>query len=81
MELTGAEVLQILDKAHALGVKHLKLNGIEADFAQKKEASEPDLKPFPIQQPEYTDEEVLFWSTPYYDELQAQKMARKDENG
>jgi hypothetical protein len=27
---------------------------------------------------EYTDEEILFWSTPYFDELQEEKAKRQE---
>jgi hypothetical protein len=48
----------------------------------------PDMKAEDIIRPlsvfeEYTDEEIMYWATPYFDELQAQKELQKKarENG
>lgn len=43
----------------------------------------PDLKPEQIIAPlpvfeELTDEEILYWATPYYDELQRKKELQKE---
>ncbi len=43
----------------------------------------PDLKPEELISPlsvfeEYTDEEILYWATPYFDELQAKKEAMRE---
>lgn len=85
MEMTAGEVLQILEKAKDLGITHLKMNGIEADYAPRvsqKHGSEtvPDLKPeeivaLPSPFDNLSDEELLFYATPYGLELEAKKEA------
>lgn len=38
--------------------------------------AEDIIKPMSIYE-EYTDEEIMYWATPYFDELQAQKELQK----
>lgn len=55
---------------------------ITGEVPDLKKGEVPDLKPEQIIAPlsvfeEMTDDEILYWSTPYYDELMAQKELQK----
>ena len=91
MSLTTLEIIQVMTQAKELGFTNLKIDGLELNSTSKQPVAEPvkatepppaDLKPEEIVSPlsvldELTDEEILYWSTPYYQELQEKKEAMK----
>lgn len=75
--MNDIEALQMLIKMRELGITPEELQSFKDKFkvATPNETSEDvSRKLFPN---ELTDDEVLYYSTPYYDELQAQKELRK----
>lgn len=98
MALTALEIIQVMEKAKELGVSTLKVEGVEIALGQVNTGNIPtakpsqpipeELKPEDIMAPmsvfdELDEEELLYWSTPYYDEIQAKKQAMREakENG
>lgn len=86
MAFTKDEMIEILTKAKEMGMNSIRVDGIEANFgpALPPEETPPsnviqdpaELLKILQEKQEYTDEEVLFYATPYFDELQAQKELR-----
>lgn len=86
MSLTAAEIIQVMERARELGVKQLKVGEIEACFdggiiGNAKHEPVPDqtaeqlVKPMSVLD-QFTDEEIKYYATPYFEEL----MARKAEH-
>lgn len=86
MEMTAKDVLEILEKAKDLGIVHLKMNGIEADYAPRvspKHGSEtvPEVKFEEIVAPaspfdNLSEQEILYYAVPYGLELEAERLAQ-----
>lgn len=76
------DIKTILSKSWAAGATRVKIDGIEyfrdADPKPKASAMEQDPKPFPIPDG-MSDEEVLYWSCGYYDQMQADKQQREEQ--
>jgi hypothetical protein len=93
--MTHAELVALLTNAKALGLTEMTIDGNRYIFetskpveAIRKPQTVPDVKPEELVKPlstfdEPTDDEVLFYATPYYDELQAQKAekAKRQKDG
>lgn len=96
--MTPKEIIEILTKAKELGIKTIKVEGIEASYGDsgqtmEKEETQPTEKeleeawaPSPNSDELFspyalgasiTDEELLYWATPYYDELQSRKRTKE----
>jgi hypothetical protein len=90
--MTLNEIIQIIEVARTSGLSELELNGLKIKFAAGKRPKKikpvipqqvvPDTKIEEIIKPaspldELTSEEILYYATPYYDELQAQKEEQK----
>lgn len=81
--MTDLEIMQILIKAKELGITDddvMKMRGA----AVSRETFVPDLKPEEIVKPlsafdDLSDEEILYYATPYYDEIQGKKEAQKQK--
>lgn len=77
---------EILQEAKEAGAVEVTVNGItyklnlETSFhsAVSEEKAEDLMSPLSVLE-EYTDEEILYYSTPFFDELQARKTARSDQ--
>jgi hypothetical protein len=93
--MTYEEAIKIVERAKELGVQELHMQGLTVKFRdliaalppipEKKEAGPvPDktaeelIKPFPALD-NVTAEELLYYATPYYDELQAKKEAQANK--
>lgn len=86
---TAKEIIEIMERAKELGVNKFKGGGVEVQFS----APEPiKQEPLPIaDEPtkdfvapmsvldDYSDEEIKYFATPYFDELMAKKQARTEE--
>lgn len=89
--LTADEMIRVMEKAKELGLQKLELNDLKFEFVSQVQPhinhinlAVPDLKSAELMSPlsvfdELTDEEILYWSTPRYDEIQAEKEARKNK--
>lgn len=84
--MTIEEIMKIMSHAKDLGV-NIKVDGIEVstrvedkpklDVQVPESKAEDLLKPISLLD-DITDEEILMWSSPYYDEMVAQKEAHKE---
>jgi len=87
-ELNPDEVLIVIEKAKSLGVQELEYNGIKVKF-KNEEIKKPETPPLVSQVPDLdqvfkplsplddvTPEEILYYATPYYAEIQAEKEAK-----
>lgn len=88
MSTSAKQILTILKEAKSLGLTKIKIDGLEAEFTHEPEKTPsppvPDVKADEIYQEiskldQLTDREILFYSTDYYDELQAEKEHRKQQ--
>lgn len=85
MTLTAEEIMKIMEKARALGVDHLEVEGLKVGMGAAPKAQTgpvPEVPPEELIKPisvfdTITDEEILYYSTPYYDQIQANKEAHK----
>lgn len=86
MSLTAQEVIAVMEKAKELGLKQVKVDGFEASFEDIKNEVPvtivPDAKLEEIFKEasaldQVSDDEILYYATPYYDQLQAEKEAKK----
>ena len=87
MALTADEILKIMERAKELGATTVNVEGLQVDFGVTKPAvsgevkdGDEDYKPLSIFDG-ISDEEVLYWSSPYYDELQRIKQEVKQDTG
>lgn len=79
---TKAEMAEMIEFAREQGLKKIELDGIvfHLDKVAQHSGEVPELLPEDIVSPlsvldEMSEDEILFWSSPYYDELQAKKQA------
>ena len=94
MSLTADEIIKIMERAKELGISSVKVEGLEATMAIpniEEKTQEPaeviddkDLVALASPFDELTEEELMYWSTPYFDELQENKrhmaeQRQKDE--
>lgn len=75
--MTDIEIMQILINAKQLGITHADVENYKT-----KLETVPELKPEEIVKPlspfdGLSDEEILYYATPFFDELQAKKEAQK----
>lgn len=78
--MTDLEIMKLLVRAKELGITH---EDIEA-YKVSRETIVPDLKATEIVVPgshfdDLSDEEILYWASPYYDEIQTRKEAQKQK--
>lgn len=86
MSLTATEIVEVLTKAKELGFTYLKLDGFEVNMTDETplltKSVVPELEAEDIIKPLSTldgmsEEKILYWSTPHYDELVAQEDLSK----
>lgn len=77
---TPEEVKQLLEFARSEGMPWIEVDGVRMPILQKHMETNPSESPqIPADaSAEYSNEEVLFWSTPHFDELQALKEEKKN---
>ena len=74
----------LIDQAKLLGIECVEVEGVKYTIRAETQilpSEVPDLEPKDIVAPgfdEPTDEEILYWATPYYDELQERKKHREE---
>ncbi len=76
---------ETIEEARSLGVTEVTVNGITYKLGSAPTSHEPvpDQEAKDIVQPmsvldQYSDEEILFYSTNYFDELQAKKKQHEE---
>ena len=86
MSLNAEEIIKILEKAKELGISTIKVDGLEAhsdtERPQEKsmtEIDDKDLMALVSPLDDFTEEEMLYYATPYFDELQEKKEAMKKQ--
>lgn len=86
MSLTAEEIMKLMNHAKELGVTTVKVDGFEAHLVPKLPPTEPmteiddkDLVVPPSPFDDLSDEELLYFATPYFDELQAKKQAQAEK--
>jgi hypothetical protein len=79
---TKQEIEELFELAREMRVPWVEFDGIKmpvpqsvANTATPAPEKSPELASGPGH--EFTDEEILFWSTPYFDEMQAVKELRE----
>lgn len=77
---SGDEIKALLDTARALGMPWIEVDGVKMPVPPLKtqapsDSESPQINLDPCA--EYTDEEILFWSTPRFLELHDERMARE----
>lgn len=81
---TKEEIKEMIEVARALSLESIEIDGMKftlGNQVQPKPAYVEELKPEEMVKPlsvldEYTDEEVLYWASSYFDELQMKKEAQ-----
>lgn len=92
MALTALEIIEVLEKAKALGITHINVEGLEASFgnpiaiepADPKVEPVPELKAEDIVKPmsvldDLDDDEILYWSCEYGLEIEATKQRTNEK--
>lgn len=78
--MNDLEIMALLVKAKEVGVSMQDVEAFKASQVKEAIIQDPkELEKILKEAPQYTDEEVLFYATPYFDELQAIK-AEKDKS-
>lgn len=83
------EMRAIIEEARELEIPEIIVDGVTYNLERKTLAVElkkfvEELKPEEIVKPmstldELSDEEVIYWASPYFDEIQAKKEAHKNQ--
>lgn len=91
--MTPKQQMNLIKQAKELGLASIKIGDVEIVFSQDRTEQKinnavPDLEAKDILAPpspfdDLTDEEVLYFATPHFDELQAAKAKKQEvvENG
>lgn len=78
---------EIIEEAKELGIESVEFEGVKYTLGKNeipRNSYVPEVKaeeimtPMPIFE-ELTDDEIKYWATPYYDELQAKKAAQSEQ--
>lgn len=83
--MTKEERIILIEEARIMGVKSITIDGVTYEFKEEetpvtRDSVDPEaLLKVLSPEPEYTDEEILFWSTPTFDEIQEQKELRNKQ--
>lgn len=84
---TDEEIQKILDTAKQRGVASVVIDGVQYNLYKEDIVNNtstkvvPDLEASALIAPaeeEMSDEEIMFWATPYYDELQEKKKLKAE---
>lgn len=74
--MTDLEIMQILCKAKELGITMDDINKYKNKTEVKDEPIEEIVKPLSALD-DLSEHEILYYATPYFDEIQAKKEAQK----
>lgn len=86
--MTAKKRLQLLKEAKELGMKSIEIDGVKYELSEQKtaqpvqELSEDQVKSLFSDTKvldEMSDDEVLYWATPYYDQLQHEKKLQDEQ--
>ena len=88
-QLSALEIMMIMDKAKEIGAQSFKAGQIEVSFSQPVSLvpAQESIKDEPIEDvvvplsvlDDYSEEEIKYFATPYFDELMAKKQARTEQ--
>ena len=77
------ELVKLIEKAKTLGVSEFKAKGVSIKFNSPPELKHPASVPhvkiedvFKTRSPDLTPDEILYYATPHFDTLQAEKAER-----
>jgi hypothetical protein len=78
--MTEIEAMQLLVKCRELGITNLEVHAL----VEKSKLVKDHVNPTEIEIQEafaedYTDEEMMYWHSPYFDQLQAEKKAKQEK--
>jgi hypothetical protein len=86
--MTPDELIKVMEKFKELGLSHLKTGEFELGNVSRK-TKEPDLKAEELEADEIvkplgildqlSDEEIAYWATPYFDEIQEKKRQHAEK--
>lgn len=80
MSLSGEEIIKIMERAKELGFNTIKVEGLELNGLNKavrptQEVSDDVIKKLSTLD-DMSDDEILYWSTPFYDELEELRLGK-----
>lgn len=84
--MTKEDRIQLIEEARILGMKTVTIDGVVYEFEKEVlKPNKPELSSKEIEDlmkalnplSEYTDQELLYYSTPFFDELQLRKEHQK----
>ena len=94
MALSANDIMELMIQAKEMGLTSIKVDGFEATLSQGPQEKQVIGKQADMTKEEImttlqvfddlSDDQILYWSTPYYDELESLKQAqleasKKDE--
>lgn len=82
--MTAEDLIKVMEKAKELGFTEIKVDGVDLKIGPQITKSHlPDLTAEELVKPpsvldDLSDEEILYFATPYFDELQAKKAKHQE---
>lgn len=78
---------QLIEEAKELGLESIEVNGVKYNFHSNliiAQSPPEEKKPSELMKPlsildDLTDEQILYWSTPHFDEIEAIIIQRNEE--
>lgn len=77
--MNDIEALQLLIKMRELGITDDQVLSFKEKFKKPQPAEDGDAALRKLFPDEFTDEEILYYATPYFDELQDRKKIREQQ--
>lgn len=82
--MTKQERIELIEEAKILGMKSVTIDGVTYEFKEEPiliestPATDDEINKMMNFGPEYSDEEILFYATPYFDQLQEEKLKKEE---
>ena len=82
--MTKEQRLELINEAKEIGLKSITIDDVVYEFGESKPAEveivpiDPELFARKIAEETFTDEEILYYASPYYDELQEKKKKHEE---
>lgn len=77
--MNDIEALQLLIKMRELGITEDQIQSFKKAYKRPEPAEDGEAVAKKLFPEEFTDEEILYYATPYFDELQEQKKVRQQQ--
>lgn len=71
--MTDLKALELLVKMKELGISKADIDAFKVEYSPKEQEMDADKLLRDLFPQYYTDEEILYYATPYFDELQVKK--------